>query len=271
MRPYTVFVNSTDAYADTWDPFFDLFAAYGPPTERPVLLNTETKGYRHPAVDVVATRVGAMEPEARLSWGECLLRALDLVETDLLLYLQDDYFLEAPVQADRVDRWARRMLERGEDNIRLLECGGAGPWSETDDPLLWEVDRRSRYRVSLQAGLWRVDTLRALLRSHESPWQFEAFGSRRARRGARRILCVNRDRFHRGGPQVVPYTPTGIVGGRWDLGVVEDLFTRHGIAVDYATRGVRTPDPRPAWRRRLARLSDRGVVRSIAGRLRSMV
>lgn len=270
MSEYTILVNSTDSFEDTWDPFFHLFEEYWPRDEGRVLLNTETKAYQHPNVDVQPTRVGVMDQGRSLSWGECTLRALELIETDLVLYLQDDYFLEDEVKIDLVDRWAGLMIERDYDNIRLVECGNAGPWAQTEHPLLWEVDQNAEYRISLQAGLWKVDTLRKHIRRHETPWEFEIHGSMRARRADDQILCVNRDRFHIGGEQVIPYTPTGIVKGKWKLEIVDDLFRDHGIEVDYSKRGIFTEEDRPKSRGLVEKLSDPGTLRKAYRRIWSL-
>lgn len=271
MRDYTILVNSTDSFQDTWAPFFHLFEKYWPhDNERPVLLNTETKAYGHSRVDVRPTRVGLMSDDADLPWGECTLRALELVDTPLVLYMQDDYFLEDEVGVDLVGRWAKLMLEHGYDNIRLLECGNAGPWSETQHPLLWKVDPKAEYRISLQAGLWHVETLKEHIRRHETPWEFEVYGSMRARRADDRILCVNRDKFHPGGEQVIPYTPTGIVKGKWKLEVVKDLFRKHGIEVDYSKRGIYTESDQPKERGLAKKLTDPTTFRKVFRRIRSL-
>ena len=47
-RDYTIFVNSTDSFEDTWVPFFHLLSDYWPQT-RPVILNTERKTFTHPS------------------------------------------------------------------------------------------------------------------------------------------------------------------------------------------------------------------------------
>ncbi len=89
---------------------------------------------------------------------------------------------------------------------------------------------------------------------HESPWQLEVFGSARARRINDQVLCVNRDRFHGEGKEVVPYRPTGVVKGQWDRAIVEPLFARHGIDIDFSRRGFYLPGAggaRPPLARRL--------------------
>ena len=142
--------------------------------------------------------------------------------------------------------------------IRLLECGGAGPWHATENPLLWEVDRQAKYRISLQAGLWRKATLRSHVRLHESPWQLEAFGSARARRKAEKVLCVNRNQFSKPEAEIFPYQATGVVSGKWEQHIVEPLFAKHDISMDFSLRGFYDKDaPKPKKRPLANRLYDR--------------
>lgn len=232
---YTVFVNSTDSFEDTWTPFFELLHCYWPEAGR-IVLNTETKAFRHPDVPIVSTQV-ARPGEARVPWGECMLRALEHIPTEYFVYLQDDYFLYEPVKTEVVDEAARIMQREGLDCLRLMECGGSGPWEPTSYPWLWSLSRHAVYRISLQAGLWTKTGMRKYLRAHESPWQMEVWGSRRASRVPGEIWCVSRETYHETKPQVIPYIPTGIVKGRWNRDAVEGLFTTHGIEVSFEDRG----------------------------------
>lgn len=232
---YTVFVNSTDTFEDTWGPFFHLFSRYWP-QEGPVVLNTETKSFSHPQLDVRCTQV-ARRGEGRIPWGECMLRALDHIPTEMFLYLQDDYFLYAPVLTGVVDEAAAIVDAEDLDCLRLMECGGGGPWEPTQYPWLWSLARNATYRIALQAGLWTIDGMRKYLRSHESPWQMEIWGSRRASRIPGRIWCVSRDVYHEPEPQVIPYVPTGIVKGAWNRDAVEALFAAEGLDVPFERRG----------------------------------
>ena len=253
----TVLVNTSDGFSDCWPPFFDLMATYWPDCPYPIRLNTETLGYSHPQFDILATTVAAGSPR-RLTWSECLAACLDRIDTPYVLYLQEDYFLEAPVRADWIETFLVAMREGRADVIRLMECDGSGPWTPTDDPALWEVHQDARYRIALQAALWRKNTLQRSLRAHETGWQLEGFGSGRARRRRdETVLCAARDRFHGPGREIFPYQPTGVVGGKWERTIVEPLFSKHRLAVDFSRRGFF--DATSTGRRAplLKRLSDR--------------
>jgi hypothetical protein len=119
-----------------------------------------------------------------------------------------------------------------------MEVDERARYQKTDlHPLLWKIDQRANYRVSLQAGLWNVAALKNLLKSGESAWTFERRGSVRAMSKPDVFLCQSLDHFNRRGRYPVPYRPTGIIRGKWFAPAVVELFATHGISVDYAKRG----------------------------------
>lgn len=238
---YTIFVNSTDSFEDTWEPFFHLLHDYWP-SAGTVVLNTERKRFSHPTVPVACTQV-AHDGEGRVPWGECMLRGLDHIPTEIFMYLQDDYFLYAPVKTDVVEEAARIMRAERLDCLRLHECGDAGPYEPTAYPWLMSVSRTAAYRISLQAGLWTKTGMRKYLRAHESPWQMEHWGSKRAAKVPGRIWAVSREVYGDDDPQVIPYVPTGIVQGGWRADAVKGLFASHGIEVPFEARGWWDPTP----------------------------
>ncbi len=235
IPPYTIFVNSTDSFEDTWGPFFRLLTEYWPQVDH-VVLNTETKEFSYPGLRIDATKT-ARPGEGRIPWGECMIRALVAIPTEYFVYLQDDYFLFDAVKAGVVDQAVGLMEAESLDCLRLMECGGAGPYEPTDHPWLVSVARDARYRISLQAGVWSKQGMMKYLRAHESPWQMEVWGSKRAARTDGRIWAVSRHVYGDDHSQIIPYVPTGIVKGKWSRDAVEELFRTHGIDVDFEQRG----------------------------------
>jgi hypothetical protein len=260
MSDLTLLVNTSDGFEDCWGPFFQLFARFWPDCPYPIVLNTETKSAQIDSVSIRSAKV-ASGSLRRLTWSECLARCLDDISTPFVLYLQEDFFLEAPVQQHYIATFLEEMRAGRADVIRLMECGGSGPWIPTANPLLWEVTQAAKYRIALQAVLWRKSTLRSHLRMHESPWQMEVFGSARARRVKDKVLCVNRDLFHGPGKEIFPYKPTGVVKGQWEKDIVEPLFLQHGIQVDFSKRGFYNAGQTSRRAPLIKRLTDR--VRSL--------
>lgn len=246
--PYTILVNSTDSFEDCWYPFFTFFSRYWSGNKPNVVLNTETKDFSYTGLDITCSIVGKKNPTQRLAWGECLLRSLDQISTEIILYLQDDYFINAAVDVEQINAFVKIMLEEEYSHISLVTFSNGGPWHPTKYPLLSEVDQKASYRISLQAGLWRKERLRFYIRRHETPWQFEVWGSKRAHRIKDSFLCVSHDVFDDYSRRIIPYEPTGIVKGKWNREAVCRLFLENGIDVDFSKRGFY--DPRQDTRRK---------------------
>lgn len=246
MNDFTILVNSSDGYEDCWAPFFHLLSTYWPGLDRVVLLNTERKRKSFSKVPVqctcVASRMGQGAP--RLTWSECLAAALEQVQTPLVLYLQEDYFLDAPVDAARIASIAQQMLlDTDICHVRLTPYGAYGPFEASGMPGLLRLPSRGRYRISTQAGLWRTDVLRSYLQMNENAWMFEIFGTWRAHRRDELFLLV--DCAGKSAP--ISYIPTGIIKGRWHS-AIPALFKKHGLAMNFDGRGFYV-EPRPLLRR----------------------
>lgn len=248
----TVLVNSTDSFEDCWQPFFRLFSIYWPRCPYPAVLNTETKDFTSDdkTIDLRCSRIGeGWTGPSRIPWSDCLIRCLDQLESEYILYLQDDYFLNGRVDEKLIEEFIDVMAESGAAHLRLMETDRKAAHSQSKlHPLLWEINPRANYRISMQAGLWRKDALRAYLQPGESGWQFERAGTRRSYLKHDLFLCQNLDEFNAKGRFVLPYWPTGIIKGKWYESAVVELFKQHGIEVDYSRRGFYRPS---IWRRML--------------------
>jgi hypothetical protein len=239
--PFSVLVNSCDAFDDCWLPFFTLFGRYWPECDAPVLLNTETKDWSCEQLPVVATRVQA-GLDRRLTWSECLLAALEHVRTPLVLYMQEDYFLQRLVRDSAVREAAALMLRDPEvKHIALSRHCSAGPYLPHPGNGFRVIRPRARYRISTQAGLWRVETLRSYLRPRENGWMFEILGTVRAWRRQETFLTVDYS-----GPEGPPmeYIHTGIIKGAWHQAMPE-IFAANGLAMDFSRRGFYVEKPGP--------------------------
>jgi hypothetical protein len=251
--PYTVFVNSCDAYEDCWAPYFRLLSLHWPDCSAPIVLNTEKKVRSFGEMSVTCTAVASGSSLAQsATWSECLLAGLKGVHTPLVLYMQEDYFLMSSVNSAAIDAMAAEMLkDETIKHIGLTHFGAKGPFLPSSNPLLWTVPAQAGYRISTQAGLWHVPTLRSYLRADENAWMFEIFGTERSRARKEAFLTVNRDYFCEGN-RIVDYLHTGVIKGRWHPGV-ETLFAHSGISIDLSRRGFyREP---PAWIRKAETVS----------------
>lgn len=239
-RYATVFVNSSDGFLDCWAPFFQLLDHYWP-SHGPVVLNTEQRIWPDSPGYVRCSQVALGETE-RLTWSECVIRGLRQIETPLILYFQEDYFLDRPVRHDVIEAAAAKMMaDPTIGHIALTRHGSEPPFEPYADPAYQLIRSKARYRISTQAALWRRDVLLSYLDPSENGWMFEILGTFRARRRPDTFLVARYDEAV--GGAAIDYTHTGIIKGQWHP-AIPTLFARHGIAMDFARRGFYAPPPR---------------------------
>jgi hypothetical protein len=234
---FSILVNSTDSFEDCWHPFFTLFSKYWPDCHAPIYLNTGKKEYSFKELEIICVKNSSSQI-IHNTWSECLLIALNSIENDVVLYLQEDYFLKAPVNVDKISKLYRIMINENIDCIHLTPFASPGPFVKTKYEDLLELDKKASYRISTQAALWKKDVLISYLRKHESPWHFEIYGTKRAHRKNHKIFMINSDIYKEGIHEIIPYTPTGIVKGKWNKNAVEDLFKNNNLTIDYSQRGI---------------------------------
>ncbi len=259
-KEYSILVNTCDKFEDCWNPFFQLFKTYWPNCGGKLFLNTEYKDYSYEGLEITAIKgceSHNVPRSKRETWSRCLRYALEAIPDDIVLYLQEDYFLKAPVSNDIVEKYVGIMLDN--PKIKCIYISNPSTWHDEPSQYdnLYYVKRYQRYRVSCQAAIWRKDELLRLIRDYESAWEFEEFGSKRSSKMNNLYLGVPRSYVFDGFFEIIPYIYTGIVQGRW-FEPTKPLFESHGIKMDYSRRGFLSDTPKERFgdklKRRLKRL-----------------
>ena len=169
MANLPVLVVSCDRYADLWPPFFALFWRRWPDCPGPVYLGSNALTYDDPRVRTL--RVG---PD--VTWASSLRAMLERVESDYVILMLEDFFLIDRVDNARVQRLADVAIAERLGCLRLYsiyppEHPVAG------HPELGAFEPGDWWRITAQAAIWRIDTLRQLLLPGFSAWDFEMVGS----------------------------------------------------------------------------------------------
>lgn len=228
----TLLVNSCDAYKDLWDPFFQLLNSNWPHCPYPVVLNTESEEYscRYLQVSICHAESSA-EP-----WGKRLYNCVKKIQTPYIIFLLDDFFLEAPVDTGKISQCIEWMEQ--DHNIATFSFVPT-LWEDIDDKKYQGFLRRPfrcNYKVNCQAAVWRRDCLLKLIRKHETPWEFEVFASSRARRYRKWLFYAARNDAERA--FCYDWIAGGAVHrGKWTRRVPE-LLASHSILVDFTIRGI---------------------------------
>jgi hypothetical protein len=234
---FTVLVNTCDSFEDCWYPFFTLFNKYWPKCEYPILLNTEFKDYSFKDIEMKATKVNKDTTDRRLTWSECLIGAVNQADTPLILYFQEDYFLDQPVDVEFIEKMSELMLSNPKiTRLGLVTTDTMGKFIPFEqEPKLWQIRKGARYTISMQVSLWRKEALLSYLKPEENGWMFEIFGTWRAWKRNEVFLTLNKDIF-KNQTSVTSYLHTGIIKGKWHPGIPKQ-FEENGIELDFSKRG----------------------------------
>ena len=248
---YTIVVSSCDAYSDLWEPFFKVLKDEWEGLERiPIVLNTESRSFSYEGLDITTMQLYRNGQQA--SWTERLRRTLERIDTEYILFLLDDFFMQATVKADLIDRHVKWL--DSDRSVSMLCYKETFASKNIKDGKYEGFERRplfGAYKFNCQAALWRRKRLISYLKVDENPWEWETFGNWRSFRHP----------FHRfysalpGNEHVFPYIydlngkPFGGIGiyrGKWFLPYIEPIFKKHDIEMDYSVRGTLTDDDFPA-------------------------
>ena len=239
---YSLLINTCDKFEDCWIPFFKLFSNYWPEFKGKIYLNTEYKDFNYPGLNIVCTQVSEkhnIPKSKRVTWSQCLKWALEQIDSEIILYMQEDYFLKDYVKNDIVNDFVNLMIEENIECIQLTDQG-VKPLNESKHPNLYELDNTYIAIISCQASLWRRDFLDSHIRIHESAWNFEWWGTKRISHKRNNIYVVDNNWVIKNSFEIIPYIFTGVIGGKWYNPVVS-LFNEHKIDVDFSKRGFYDP------------------------------
>lgn len=168
MARLPVLIISCDRYADLWRPFFELFFQRWPDCPGPVYLGSNFQRYDDPRVETL--RVGA-----DVNWAAGVRLMLDRVAGEYAIVMLEDFLLMEKVDNDRIERLADIAAAEQLGCLRLFSI--FPPETATTYPELGSFAPGDKWRITAQAAIWRIDTLRRLLVPGFSAWDFELVGS----------------------------------------------------------------------------------------------
>ena len=233
QKRVTLLVNTCDAYADLWGPFFTLLKRYFEPLKMRILLNTETKDFSFEGLQIEAVHSSAA------SYGERMRDALSHVDTEYVLLMLDDFFLHKPVRQDRLQQVVTWM--DNDKDIVYFNCdvtAAARDFEVNRYPGYRRLPAGNRYILNLQSAVWRTEKFRAYWQHDVSPWDWEercnvltAFQPRD------KFYCVisEKDRFLEYGYTAGQWM--GVCHGKWVEHDVVPLFQKERIEMDFSKRG----------------------------------
>jgi hypothetical protein len=159
--------------------------------------------------------------------------ALKQIDAERVLYLQEDYFLTAPVDEERLARDFAYAFDNDVDAFCFRARSELEPTFAPLNDDFGVVPRESDGRTRCQLTLWKRDAFMSVLRDGETAWEMESRGSERTRE--MNILSYStRDR----GP--VPYLMSAIVRGLWTPEAIA-MCKQNGVAIEPHFRANYSP------------------------------
>ena len=229
----TLLVNSYDGGEDLWEGFFTALKVQWPEFNMPIVLNTESKEYSFPGFEIKTFSL--YQKGARVPWGKRLRETLKRIDTEYVLFFLEDFWLDAPVDVEHFEKCRQWMRDNADvATISFQRTRG----NNIKDGRFDRFEKRPQkgpYRMNCQAALWRKDKLYAFVRSHESPWEWEEYGSKRSSRNKESLYTLIEN-----APKVFSYNLSmgGVLHrGRWCKEVVLPLKELYGLNIDFTKRG----------------------------------
>lgn len=221
-----VVVSSFDGFEDCWYPFSVGLKKNWPDCVWPVYLLT---GKKEPHID----GLNAVTLGDDFGWASNLKRFLEQCQATYILYMQDDFWINAPVNMGRLSEYLTNMEQFGWDYLRLYPSPPPDQVLDSD-ARLGVCLPSGKYRVCLQAALWRKSFFMELLRDGESGWDFERNARKRLQPRGCHCLSVDwEDRQSRTSYGITYCEGTAVRKGRWTQGAIR-FAEREGITL--ATR-----------------------------------
>jgi len=237
----SIVVSSCDRFFDAWRPFAFFFRKFWADCPFRVYLIVNRLRVRSDFVHAI--RVGRDR-----EWAANMQVALQQVPTPYVLYMQDDYFLTAPVSRDQLSSDLAYAIDRDVASLCFYDLSLLEPDFARIDARFSVVPQNSKGRTRLQVTLWKRDALASVLRPGETAWEMEARGSERTAR----LQILSYSQKH---APPISYLMSAISRGLWTSQAIK-LCQQHNVQINPAFRPFDAPTLRARkFRRGLGRVA----------------
>ena len=232
----TILVNSCDSYEDTWYPFFTLLKKYWPDCKYPIVLNTESKQYKFPGLNIKSINLDKKYQSKNIAWGKRLKKVLKNINSKYILFMLDDFFITDYVDSKKIDEVIRWMEK--DSNIAVFSLYRVVDKEHKDIKSdkykgFYLRNKKGDYRYNCQAAIWNREELIKALRNFESPWDWELIGNIRSHRSNKEFYTLMNPSDY---VFKYDYEKLGIVRGYWMLPYTKELLDKEHIKIDYSIR-----------------------------------
>jgi hypothetical protein len=177
-----VILHSMDSYSRFWNPWYHLFNLHCK-NHGPIIFLSEDK---EPDFIDDITHIKTGEGE----WGERLLRALKQIDSELVFYMQEDFWCVNDYEL--TDQLLEMFEKFGMDQLHIKENTPLISTKKIKGNL-YRFEQKSEYTQNHQFGLWRKNKLIENVLPNENPWENEVDGSKRLNQKPHNVYLLD---FH---------------------------------------------------------------------------
>jgi len=171
---------------------------------------------------------------------------LESVRENFVIYSQEDFILFSEIDYASIERYQKFLEGSNYDYVRLIRCGYQTPLDRHVKDDIYEVHMNTADAFSMQATLWKKQSLKKLYEHVKSQkWlESESWNSGAREIGIKGTLIYNGEpkigKAHYAS-KVYPYVCTAINKGKWNVDeypeIMKNLFSIYNI--DPKDRGIR--------------------------------
>lgn len=228
----TILVNSCDNYQDTWIPFFYFLKLNWTNIPYNIVLNTESKDFCYEDLNIKTFNL--YKEDDNIPWGKRFIETLKLIDSKYVITLLDDFYLEEKVDQKIIDKCINWMELNDQIVVfSFYESEGEFITSNEYENFGKRAYGSNEYKFNCQAAIWRRESLITYIKEHESPWDWEIFGSNRKTQEHEIFYNILNNK---NSPFQYDFHKYGLIRGKWAKDTVE-LFKENKINVDFQQRG----------------------------------
>lgn len=231
---------TTSKYKDVWSMHFGQLSKHASDIKSYAISDTDSHRYWNFNDHQLLTYENA-DP-----YWEQYVKCLSQIEQNYVIYSQEDFILFEDVSLESIEKYKNFLANSNYDYVRLIRCGYSTPLNRHVIDDIYEVDMSTSDAFSMQATLWKKNSLISLYEHVQSKLWLEAEHWNKGARdiGMKGTFVYNGENkigaFHYHS-KIYPYVCTAINRGKWNIDqypeVMKSLFQEYGI--DPTVRGIR--------------------------------
>jgi len=171
QNKFAILVVSCDKYSDLWNPFFKSFFKFWSDCPFNIYLLSNYKYANIP-------KVRSLSIGDDISWSDNLYKGINGLKEDYVFLFLEDLFLIDSVETNKISNIFTWILESNANYVRINPSATKADKKFND--LVGIISKGTLYRTSTVLSVWKKDTLLDLLKTGETAWDFEIYGSLRS-------------------------------------------------------------------------------------------